>query len=508
MSATYSVSHYNEYQQTKNKNLFEEIVDQMMLDGINPALHEKIKNLPLEDKRMAILAFLDQDRNLFMKIKSLISRENLSKMDYVKDVVRMLREYVKVGEVEKKKFGEVMTSLDLVKEMIKTLPEEVWSNPDLKWIDPANGTGPFPIMVIYRLMVGLEKWQPDPNLRYKHIVENMIYTCELQAKNVFLWLCAVDPHDEYETNTYWGSFLDEGFDKHMKDVWGLDSLESFNVILGNPPYNMGNRKNFYIDFFERSLKLVKKDGFITFITPSRYVIQPEFLEFRKRIEEISKSVYIKNTGRIFGENASFSTVYTTIYMGDGCDVDWISGFDDSVVRKVLNKSHKNYLETKRSKSLLRNKEERDSYDDVPLANHDKFFVNSKGNCETPFRYLPFDKKETFIPKVFMTEFVGTGESKTLGKIYTDYYGEIGLATDSCMYIHTDDIERQDSLKTYLSSKLIRYILNKVCQSSHANQTMRLIPDPTIEKVISSDKDLYEYFNLTEEEINLIENSVK
>ena len=65
MSATYSATHYNEYQQTKNKNLFEEVVDQMMLDGINPALHEKIKNLPLEDKRMAILAFLDKDRNLF-----------------------------------------------------------------------------------------------------------------------------------------------------------------------------------------------------------------------------------------------------------------------------------------------------------------------------------------------------------------------------------------------------------------------------------------------------------
>ena len=135
----------------------------------------------------------------------------------------MLREYVKVGEVEKKKFGEVMTSLDLVKEMLSTLPEDVWTNPNLKWLDPANGTGPFPTMVIYKLMNGLKEWEPDDNKRYKHIIENMIYVCELQPKNMFLYMCVADPFDEYDINIYTGSFLDEGFDNHMKEVWGVVS---------------------------------------------------------------------------------------------------------------------------------------------------------------------------------------------------------------------------------------------------------------------------------------------
>jgi hypothetical protein len=74
MSATYSVSHYNEYQQTKNKNLFEEIIDKMMLEGIDPTLQEKIRNIPLNDKRMSIFAFLYKYINLFMKIKSFISK--------------------------------------------------------------------------------------------------------------------------------------------------------------------------------------------------------------------------------------------------------------------------------------------------------------------------------------------------------------------------------------------------------------------------------------------------
>jgi len=155
------------------------------------------------------------------------------KFEHVKDVVRIINQFVKDGEVEKKKFGEVMTPISLVKEMLDTLPKEVWSNPNLKWLDPANGAGTFPFVVIYKLMNGLKDWEPDVEKRYKHIVEKMIYVCELQSRNVFLWLCGVDPKDEYTTNTYWGSFLDEGFDRHMKEVWGV---EKFDIVVMNPPY--------------------------------------------------------------------------------------------------------------------------------------------------------------------------------------------------------------------------------------------------------------------------------
>jgi hypothetical protein len=484
-----------------DSNYFEEVIDKMIIDGIegmNDSFRDAIMSLDRDKKRMTILSLLDKDHNLFKRIKALTDK-NINKMEHIKDIILMLRDYVKVGEVEKKKFGEVMTPLELVKEMLNTLPEEVWSNPNLKWLDPANGTGPYPVMVIYKLMKGLEEWEPDEEKRYKHILENMIYVCELQPKNMFLYMCAVDPFDEYKLNVYTGSFLEEGFDRHLDEVWGVDN---FDLIIGNPPYNSNFKKNFYIDFFEKSFSILNKIGYLTFITPSRYTIQPEFSSFRNTMENISDKVSLYNTGRVFGENASFSTVITTISIGSGCKVDWISGFEDTIVRKVLSKKTKNKLNTKRSRAILKNKNERDSYTDE--GNGFKYFVNAKGNCKTPYRILPFKKGDTFVKKIYMTEFVGTGKRKTLGNIYIDSAGDVGLGTDSCMFIECQDEERLNSLKLYLSSKTIDYIINQICQSSHVNQTMRLLPDPTVENVISSKYDIYNYFEFNDDEISLIE----
>jgi hypothetical protein len=270
-----------EYQLTKNKNIFEEVIDKMMLESFTPEFSAKIMNMPLKDKRMSILSLLDKDRNLFLRIKGLIN-SGIGKYEHIKDVILMLREYVKVGEVEKKKFGEVMTPLELVKEMLEKLPEEVWSNPDLKWLDPANGTGPYPLMVIYKLMNGLKscKGLEDDEIRYKHIVKNMIYVCELQPKNMFLYMCAVDPWDSYHLNIYTGSFLEEGFDKHMKEVWNLDK---FDIIMGNPPYNgaeTGGGNSLWDKFIRKSMPLLNNNKYLLFVHPSAW---------RKPISENSRT---------------------------------------------------------------------------------------------------------------------------------------------------------------------------------------------------------------------------
>jgi len=291
---TYSVAHYDEYEKTKNKNLFEDLIDQMMMDDLNPILQEKIKNLPLKDKRTNILAFLDKDRKLFMKIKSFISNEKLSKIEHLKEVILMLREYVKVGEIEKKKFGEVMTDLNLVKHILSRIPKEDFSNPNKTFIDFANGTGVFPLVVIYRLMKGLEEVIPNPEERYKHIIENQIFVSEIQPKNMFLYMCLIDPYDEYDLNIYTGSSLEEGFRHHMKSVW---NKESFDYSIGNPPFN----QMIDMKFVRLSYELC---DVTCIVHPSTWLLdekgkQKAFIQTKELVKDHIESIELFNGNKIF-----------------------------------------------------------------------------------------------------------------------------------------------------------------------------------------------------------------
>jgi hypothetical protein len=141
-------------------------------------------------------------------------------------------------------------------------------------------------------------------------------------------------------------------------------------------------------------------------------------------------------------------------------------------------------------------------------NNIKYYINTKAGKNTPFRYL--DKKigETFKPKIICTEFVGTGNKKTLGCPIIDKYGEIGLGSDSCMYVYEDSDIKLNKYYNYFTSKTMKYILTKICQSSHANQTMKLLPDVIDEIIEVNDENLYNYFNLTPEEIKLIEETIQ
>lgn len=331
IGATYSPSHYARYKEIKDLNYFEEIVDMLILDeyakkaGLSESYKNAISNLSREKKRMAILILLDKDRNLYKNIKALMDKE-INRMDHLRDVIVMLREYVKIGEVDVKKYGEVMTPLSFVEEILNALPKEVWSNPYLKWLDPANGTGPFPIMVIYRLMEGLAEWEPDEEKRYKHIVENMIYVAELQPKNMFLYMCAVDPFDAYKLNIYTGSFLDkERFEYHMKNVWGV---ERFDIDLGNPPYNKAisgdgtNSGSLYDEFVMRSMEIADR---LLFVIPLKWA-NNSYKEFRSKILDfgIEKLITIKEGDSIF----------STTGVGEICILSMVRGSKSLLISEI------------------------------------------------------------------------------------------------------------------------------------------------------------------------------
>ena len=258
------------------KNMYEDLIKEMIIDGINgmtPELREAILSAPIAQQRAMVLTVMEENnpehRLLCSKIRKVVNANKTGESKHIADVVKMVREYVEVSDTEVKTMGEVMTPISLVEEMLDTLPYEVWTNPELKWLDPCNGVGTFMSVVVKRLMKGLESFEPVASKRYAHIMENMVHTCELQSKNVFLYLYAFDPKDEFALNVYNGSYLDEGFDRHM-DFWGV---EKFDVIVMNPPYQVqkeGNTKTqpLWDKFVIKTIDQLVEGGHLVAIHPS------------------------------------------------------------------------------------------------------------------------------------------------------------------------------------------------------------------------------------------------
>jgi hypothetical protein len=255
-----------------NYNYVEEKVDTFMVDKLEvkyPGVKGKVTKASKHSKRLAIASILGDPKTFELIKKTLDLQKSDEYLTNLDELIVLFRKYVGIADVEKKTLGEVMTPITLVEDMLNTLPSEVWTNPNLKWLDPCAGVGTFPSIVVQRLMKGLEKVIPNPEKRYGHIIENMIYVCELQEKNLFVFNCVFDLGDNNATNSYCGSFLDENFDKHMTDVWGV---EKFDIIIGNPPYQTSNdggkTQPIWNKFVNKSISILSEGGYLNMVHPS------------------------------------------------------------------------------------------------------------------------------------------------------------------------------------------------------------------------------------------------
>lgn len=211
-------------------------------------------------------------------------------LDDKKSLLIMINSMLKPKAIEKKTFGEVFTPLELVEEMLDKLPTDVWSNPNLKWFDPTVGIGNFMVCVYYRLMDGLKLVITDHSERKTHIIENMLYMSEMNAKNVFI------------CKTVFG----DNANIHEGDTLKLDvskwSIEKFDIIVGNPPYqddsgNSGKGHTLWDKFIKKSLLILKDNGYLVFVHPAGWR-QPnhEMLDILKSRQIIYLSIHDEKDG--------------------------------------------------------------------------------------------------------------------------------------------------------------------------------------------------------------------
>lgn len=280
---------------------------------------------------------------------------------------------------------EVFTPPELVDKILDLLPEEVWHDLSLKWLDPACKTGIFLRQIAKRLMVGLREEFPDEEKRREHIFHNMLYgialtdlTALMSRRSLYTSKNANGEKSIAKFNTLEGNISydnrphtyrngaciycgnkqgseldrDETRERHAYNFIHLTSEEvknmKFDVIVGNPPYQLNTAGHgaqaapIYHYFIQQAKRLNPR--YMAFIIPSRWFAGGMGLnQFRDEMlndRRIKRLVDYPDSNDCFPgvsiEGGVSYFIWDKNYDGD-CEIQTIIGDNDlDIVKRPLN----------------------------------------------------------------------------------------------------------------------------------------------------------------------------
>ncbi len=205
---------------------------------------------------------------------------------------KLVDEYFTPQLTEKDNLAEITTHYELRQEMLDTIDQDFWTTPK-KVLEPSSGKGQFVMDIYDKFMTGLETMYPDELERHRVILEDCLYFADINKANIFITELLLDDGGEIKVNSYCGDSL-------AIDIKQNFNVEKFDMIIGNPPYNVGkdsikdSRMNaVYHRWVYKFHPLTNK---LLFITPSKWFLAGTtdgLDEFREYMRE-AKLKFIKH----------------------------------------------------------------------------------------------------------------------------------------------------------------------------------------------------------------------
>lgn len=476
---------------------------------------------------------------------------------------------------------EVFTPPSLANQVLDLLPQELFASPTTTFLDPVSKSGVFLREIVKRLDRGLETQMPDRQERIEHILHKQVFgiaitelTAHLSRRSVYCSKNADSPFSVCRFDAVGGNIhyrplrhtwangkcrycgaSQEVYDRgdqaeqyayefiHTDKPHTLFNNMKFDVIIGNPPYQLedgGNSRSsipIYHLFIENAKKLNPR--FLCMIVPSRWFTGGRGLnEFRS---EMINDRHI----RVLVDYENFKDVFPGVDLAGGACYflrDRDSAGECKVVNKTSNSSNETsrflnefdvFVRSNRALSIIRKVAEK----------HKGIFMDKTVSPSKPFGLRTFyEPKEKGVPCQFIQK-IGlkyadpkdvTDNYKLLDKWkflaprspiagQTDFSKPVGFyydgntkivppgtcCTESLLVLFSSyDRQEVEYFKSYLYTKVVRFLLLQCVVSQDViREKYKFVPDLEHYDRIYTDEYLCELWHISKEEWDFIDSKI-
>lgn len=475
---------------------------------------------------------------------------------------------------------EVFTPPEVANRMLDMLPEELWHDSSATFLDPACKSGVFLREIAKRLIDGLKEEIPDLQERIDHIFHKQLYgiaitelTSLLSRRSVY---CSKYPNSKYSITLFEdtsGNIRYKRIPHHWQNGKCLfcgasksayqrgDELEThayewihttkpeeifkmkFDVIIGNPPYQLSDRGNnasatpIYQLFIQQAKKLSPR--YLTMIVPSRWFAGGKGLDsFRNemiadtRIRELHDYL---NASDCFGNGVEIK--------GGVCYFLWDRDNRGDCLVATHSSSgiisqQKRYMKIGDNDVFIRRNEAISILEKVSAFKEDSFSTivssrrpfglptnitgsKTRGSCDVilyqrggtafyPLRGLTKNQEWINKYKIYITKAYNAGDDYPHQILNKPIFGDKGTCCTET-YIVLGPFESEEitnNVISYVCTKFFRFLVSLKKISQDATQRVyEFVPMQDFTKTWT-DAELYEKYGLTEEEIAFIESMIK